>query len=122
MPLAGRNVAPRTEGLQTIVALRHDGSIRVATQNVDRSPKPNLLIRTPDRRESLLYDDSAVKALRRILTHITVATLAVRRLAKIVKQNAASADRSLSILLHTLQIFEINFLLTALLSKLLERD
>ena len=92
--------------------------IRSTTKNVYKQFKSYLLFSAHDGGKCLLYKYCSVKSTRRIFANITVVAIMIHCFSEIIEQNSATTHLTLRILLHTIQLFIIDILLTTFFCKL----
>ena len=118
MPIARRDIPSCSECFQCVQAFSRNSWRHSAFQDVCHKCKAYLLVSSLYCRECFLYDYGTIEVLWRILANITVAATAIACLAKVIQENTSAANLRLGILLHTLQLLNINVALSAFLGKL----
>ena len=104
-----------------IVILRHLWS-EVASQNIYQRIVAYLLVGAIQRTEGLLHQNSTIEAVGWVHANVAMVAVMVNVFSKVRKQDASATDVGLGILLHALQLLQIDALLTTFTGKLREGD
>ena len=95
---------------------------RSSPENIDEHREAHCTVDPDDRAHGFEGNDRAVHAFGRIETDVAVAAVMVHGLVEVAEEDAATAERRLGILLHTLELLGVDGLLTALIDEALEGD